>query len=80
MVQNVIPGGPAAAAQLQRGDRLHAVGDHEIDDLAQFWRLVWASGPAGATVALTLGRGRSTLEVTVQSAERAALLRSPKLH
>jgi S1-C subfamily serine protease len=80
VVQNVIPGGPAATAELQRGDRIHAVGGHEVTDLAEFWRHLWASGPAGTVIPLTIERGRTTLELAIRSADRVTLLRGPKLH
>lgn len=72
--------GPAAKAGIQTGDRILAVGDEEVTELASLWRKVWASGPAGSTVALRLGREHGDVTVRVKTADRASFLRSPRLH
>jgi S1-C subfamily serine protease len=72
--------GPAAKAGVQAGDRILAVGDDEVTDLATLWRKVWASGPAGATVLLRLGRDDGDVAVRVRTADRASFLRTPRLH
>lgn len=72
--------GPAAQAGLQAGDRLLAVGDEEITDLATLWRRVWATGTPGCTVALRVKREGETLTLHIRSSDRAAFLRRPKLH
>ena len=72
--------GPAAAAGVRGGDRILAVGDEEITDLAGLWRKLWASGPAGSTVLLRLGRDTGNVALRIKSADRASFLRAPKLH
>ncbi len=72
--------GPADKAGLRTGDRILAVNGEEVPDLAGLWRAVWASGPAGSDVKVSLGRGNRTSAVTVTSTDRASILKSPRLH
>ena len=72
--------GPADRAGLRKEDRILAVNGEEVPDLAGLWRAVWASGPAGADVKVSLGRGNRTAAVTVTSTDRASILKSPRLH
>ncbi len=79
-VQGVSPGGPADQADIRPGDRIISVGSAKVTDLAEFWRALWSSGPAGTSISLTLGRGRSRVPATVTSGDRAGFLRPPILH
>ena len=72
--------GPADQAGVRTGDRILAVNGEDVPDLAGLWRAVWASGPAGATVQVSLGRGNRTAAINVTSADRASHLKSPRLH
>ena len=72
--------GPADKAGLRTGDRILAVNGEEVPDLAGLWRAVWASGPAGSAVEVSLGRGNRTSAVTVTSTDRASILKTPRLH
>ena len=45
---SVAEGGPAAKAGLRQGDIISDIRDSEVDGLADFYRKVWSSGPAGA--------------------------------
>src|SRR5258707_696332 len=47
MVGGVADGGPADRAGLQRGDVLHALDGEVLGDVPDFYRKLWASGPAG---------------------------------
>ena len=80
VVGGVAERGPAAEAGIQQGDRILGLGDEEVDDLGALWRRLWASGPAGASVLLRLGRDGSRVSVRVTTADRARFLRAPKLH
>jgi S1-C subfamily serine protease len=73
-------GGPADQAGVLVGDRIIAVGNEEIHDLANLWRRVWACGSAGAEVPLRLARDGRPITITVRSADRAAFYKTPKLH
>ena len=72
--------GPADKAGMRTNDRILAVNGEEVPDLAGLWRAVWASGPAGSPVQVSLGRGSRTAAVTVTSTDRASILKSPRLH
>src|SRR5689334_22128699 len=47
MVGGISEGGPADRAGLKRGDVLQALNGEVLDDLAEFYKRLWASGPAG---------------------------------
>jgi S1-C subfamily serine protease len=76
----VSPGGPAARAELRAGDVVRAIAGEPVEDLADFYRKLWALGPAGALVPLRLQREADTFDVEVRSADRAATMRKPKLN
>jgi S1-C subfamily serine protease len=78
-VQRVTAGGPADQAHLRPGDRILAIAETEIEDLATLWRAVWAQGSAGVTIPMTLSRGTGTFEAEIVSADRAARLKGPRL-
>ncbi len=80
VVGGLADNGPADKAGLRTGDRILAVNGAEVPDLAGLWRAVWASGPAGSSVQVSLGRGNRNTLVTIPSADRASILKSPRLH
>ncbi len=79
VVADVSPRGPAAAAGLREGDVLWAVRDESVTGLADFYRKIWASGPAGTEIPIEVVREGRTVWVRVKSADRAALLKTPRL-
>ena len=72
VVGGIFDGGPADRAGLQRGDILHALNDDVLDDIADFYRKLWGSGPAGTAVKLRMERDGDAFEVTVRTGDRAA--------
>jgi len=80
VVSSLARGGPAQKAGLQEGDRVLAVGGTRIADLAELWRAVWACGPAGAKVRLTIGREAHPRDMVLTSVDRRSLLKAPRLH
>ena len=64
-------GGPADRAGLSRGDILQALNGEVLDDIADFYRKLWAAGPAGTPVVLRLERDSDSFEVTVRTGDRA---------
>jgi S1-C subfamily serine protease len=72
--------GPAARAELKVGDVILAVKGEKVSSLAQLYRRVWALGPAGVDVPLTLYREGDTFDVSVKSSDRAKFLKAPRLH
>ncbi len=80
VVGGLADNGPADKAGLRTGDRILAVNGAEVPDLAGLWRAVWASGPAGSSVQVSLGRGNRNTSITIPSTDRASILKSPRLH
>jgi S1-C subfamily serine protease len=71
--------GPAASAGLRHGDILASVRGAEIADLGDFYRKVWRCGEAGAEVPVEIIRDGRALGLKVQSADRTAFLKRPRL-
>jgi len=80
VVANLADGGPGEAAGLEQGDLLVEVNEVPIGDLADFYRQVWSLGEAGVEVPLTLLRENKSIGTVIQSADRAAFMRRPRLH
>ena len=80
VVLGVSPGGPAAKAELRRGDIVVALDGAPVSDLAKFYRALWALGVAGVEVPLTLAREGDVFDVRVRSADRNALLKKRRLN
>ena len=72
--------GPAARAEFRVGDVILAVNGEKISNHAKFYRKLWALGPAGVDVPLTLYREGDIFDVTVKSSDRARFLKGPRLH
>lgn len=80
VIAGVNPRGPAARAELRRGDLVLAVGGDAVSDLADFYEKLWAQGEAGATIPLTIQREGDVFDLEVRSADRASLLRKPRMN
>ena len=80
VVAGVAEGGPAARAGLREGDRLRGVAADRVESLAGFYRSVWGCGDAGASIPIVVSRGGDVLRFRVDSVDRSALLRRPRLH
>ncbi len=72
--------GPAAAAGIAPGDVVLAVNDDEVTSIAQMYRRIWRTGPAGATVALKLLRDAGVVRIDVVSGDRESLMKNPRAH
>jgi S1-C subfamily serine protease len=70
IVSRVIPESPAEKAGLRRGDIITAVGGEAPKGLADFYRKVWATGAAGATVPLDVMQDQEKRHFDVQSINR----------
>ncbi len=75
IVIRVSSGGPAEKAGLSHGDRVLAVDGEKVSDLADFYRKVWATGPAGTIVPLTVVQDGETVEIKVPSIDRYRYLK-----
>jgi serine protease Do len=71
VVGGISDGGPADRAGLQRGDILHALNGDVLDDVGEFYKRLWASGPAGTAITLRMERDNDAFEVTVRTGDRA---------
>ena len=79
-VTGVADGGPAQLADIREGDLISRVADHDVATLPDFYRRVWAVGPAGSGVPLTAIRGSTQLQMNVRSIDRGELLKRPQAH
>jgi S1-C subfamily serine protease len=79
VVMNVSDDGPADKAGLQRGDVISDVADGKVAGLADFYRKVWETGPAGAAVPMRIVRDGREKWVRVASADRNSFLVKPHL-
>jgi S1-C subfamily serine protease len=79
VVMSVIDGGPAAKAGMRAGDVISDVQDGEVDDLADFYRKFWATGPAGSEVPIRVVRNGREAWLRVRSSDRNAFLKKPQL-
>ncbi|MCE3257475.1 MAG: Trypsin-like serine protease, partial [Nitrobacter vulgaris] len=76
----IVPKGPADRAELRAGDAILAMKGEMVSDAAQLYRKLWALGPAGVDVPLTLHREGDTFDVVIKSTDRARMLKRPRLH
>src|SRR5271170_3155071 len=72
--------GPAARAELKAGDVILAVKGEKVSSQTAFYRKLWALGPAGVDVPLTVYHEGVTFDVVLASTDRAKLLKAPRLH
>jgi serine protease Do len=70
LVTRVSPEGPADRAGIKGGDVVVAVGNQEVDSLADFYRKLWARGAAGIEVPLRMVQGSETRELRVRTIDR----------
>ena len=78
VVAHTAEGGPAARAGIEPGDVIVRVAREPVADLGDLYRRVWAVGPAGAAVPLTIVRGGAAVELSVRSGDRYAHFRTPR--
>jgi S1-C subfamily serine protease len=77
-VTAVVEGGPAQSADIREGDVISEVARQEVSSLPEFYRRVWAVGPAGSGVPLTAMRGATQIHLNVRSVDRGELLKRPQ--
>jgi S1-C subfamily serine protease len=80
VVIGVSNNGPAARAELKAGDVILGVNGDKVTGQTDFYRKLWALGPAGVDVPLTVHHEGVTFDVTLASTDRAKLLKAPILH
>jgi S1-C subfamily serine protease len=79
IVANVAEHGPAAAAGLRQGDIVTGIRDQAVEGLADFYRKVWSSGPAGTEIPIEVVRDSRSMWLRIKSADRNSFLKKPKL-
>jgi S1-C subfamily serine protease len=72
---NVDRRGPAAAAGLRQGDIVTDVRNLEVEGLADFYRKLWASGPAGTEIPIRIVRDRRDMWLRIKSTDRNSYLK-----
>ncbi len=77
VIQRVAARSPAEQAGLREGDRILALQDKAVLDLADFYRRVWATGPAGSAVALSVVREGTSLRITLVTGDRLLAQQRP---
>jgi len=70
--------GPAARAGIELGDEIEAVAGQRVQSLAELFRSIWAQGPAGTRILLSLRREGRPREVRVTSIDRDSILWRPE--
>jgi len=75
VVAAVAPGGPAEKAGIKHGDIIETVGNAEPKDMEDFYRKIYAQGPAGVTVPLDVRRAEEARHFEVKSMNRLDHLR-----
>ena len=78
MVQRVTPESPASQAGIQAGDVLVALQGRAIDNLPDFYRQLWTSGPAGSTLEFTVKRLGQERKIRITTGDRALSLKAPR--
>lgn len=76
----IAPRGPAARAEIRTGDIVLGVNRKQVLSIADLYRQIWALGPAGIDVPLTLHRGADTFDVILKSSDRSKFLKTPRMH
>jgi S1-C subfamily serine protease len=79
-VLDVSADGPAARAGLKRGDILLSVAGKAINGQADFYKKLWATGPAGTRIELSILHERDVKTVTVGSIDRYDWMRTATRH
>jgi S1-C subfamily serine protease len=69
-VGRVTPGGPADKAGIKRDDVIVGVNGEQPKSLGDFYRKVWAQGPAGASVPLDVLQDNQVRRLDVKSINR----------
>ena len=69
VISATVPGSPAAAAGLQRGDQIVKVGDKDIKGITADEATALIQGPQGSKVTLTISRDGQTMTFTIMRAK-----------
>jgi len=70
VVGRVTPGSPAEKAGIRKGDEIVGVNGQSLSGLPDFYRKMWATGTAGATVPLDVEQGGEKRRLDIKSINR----------
>jgi S1-C subfamily serine protease len=79
LVTGLTVDGPADRAGVQLGDIVIEAAGERVASLALLYRTVWAQGPAGTVIALTVARAGAPQRVRVASEDRGENLKKPRM-
>ncbi|PZO81321.1 MAG: signal protein PDZ [Mesorhizobium amorphae] len=79
VVMSVAEGSPAEQAGVKRGDIISDIRNEEVDGLADLYRKVWQSGPAGTELPIRVVRDGREAWLRIKSADRESFLRKPQM-
>lgn len=80
VVGGLAASGPADRAGVRLGDVVLEVAGRPVKTLVELFRAIWACGPAGVEIPLTVHRKGARLEVMLKSSDRNLLMKKPALH
>lgn len=80
VVLDVTEGGPADAADVRKGDVIVSVDGQSVSDLADLYTKVWALGPAGVAAPVRVKRKNETVDLVIQTIDRASRLKKRRLN
>jgi S1-C subfamily serine protease len=80
LITSVAEDSPAENAGVEAGDVIVAVNGREVSGLADLYRKVWATGPAGVMVELGLLRDRDVLTIAIETSDRGRRMKLPRSH
>jgi len=75
VIAGMVETGPAARSNLKLGDAILGVAGEDVSDLGEFYRALWARGPAGASIRLNILRDGRLRDVAVNTADRQSYLK-----
>jgi S1-C subfamily serine protease len=76
IIVKVAPEAPAEQAGLRAGDVILSIGDRPVDTLKALYDAIWALGPAGTEVPVTVLRHADQTRLTVKSIDRLSFLKT----
>ncbi|MBB42331.1 MAG: signal protein PDZ [Rhodospirillaceae bacterium] len=80
VVSSVFDNGPADRADIRPGDVIDHIEDQFVDTLELYYRNLWSTGEAGASVKLGIIRGTSGSDIFVRSGNRHDFYKLPQKH
>lgn len=80
LISSVSERGPAAAAGVEAGDVVLAVNDGDVASIAEMYRRIWQTGPAGTVVELKILRDANVVRIDVATVDRDSFMKTPRAH